>query len=174
MDGEQNQNIGEICDFLLTVLGQYRAVLYELEQAISEETTALVNPSRDSLGKSNHRKETCLLKARILEEASSGALRRLAGHLAVEPSEITMSKILPFVDEGRRDSLETLGREVRSAGENIIFLNNHNRQLIEVSMAYIGGTLAFIDNLLAGENGYAENGRFKDTSPQGRVIRAEG
>lgn len=174
MDGKQNQKIGQICDSLLTVLTQYRTVLNELEQAICEETTALVNPSRDTLGRSNHRKENCLLKARMLEEASSGALRRLAEQLAVDPSEVTVSRILPLVDEGRRNLLEKLGREVRSAGENVIALNNQNRQLIEASLAYVAGSLAFIDNLLSGENGYSEKGRSKVAPPRGRVLKAEG
>lgn len=169
-----NPDINGICDSLLTILKKEIEVYRELEETISEESGVLITPSLKSITKSNLRKETCLLKARILEEARMSVIRKISEQLAMDPKDINISKLLAFVDQNRKAALGQLQKELKRLGDNISLLNKNNMSMIDLSLAYIGNSLDFINSLLSVESGYASSGRVMTNSIQGQVIKIKG
>ncbi len=176
----QTENLGnpvleQLCDSLLTMLEREIPLHQELHAALKFERETLIRPSIESLNETNSRKETCLLKLRIIEEARMGIIRKIAARLGLPEREVNISRLGPLLDERRKLALSTVQDRLQNLLEDISSLNRTNKSAIEASINHVQGALSLLGNLLSnGAAGYSPNGLFGGPQMSGQVIETRG
>ncbi len=168
------QDLESLFDSLIELLQReievYRCVL----DTVVREKSILLKPSLDSIYESNARKETLILKAKLLEEVRSGIVKKIAAALGKPEQGVNLSMLALAADEARgrliresRSILSPLLREIQERNEN-------NKLLLDTSLVFVRNSIHFINDLLSPGTGYLETGRMNTLSRNGRLLRTEG
>ena len=159
---------------LLSVLRKEIEVYGELAQAIALEGDVLRKPSLESLHESNARKETCILKTRLLEEVRAKAVGRIACALGVDESGLKLQTILPHAQGSLGRDLGDCHRELRSLVDRIQEENLRNRNLLDSSLLGVRTSRHFLENLLGGGSTYRGSGELHNGGLSGRIYSQRG
>lgn len=171
---EGRADLDSLLGSLLSVLRKEIEVYGELAQAIDLEKGVLRKPSLESLHESNARKETCILKTRLLEEVRAKTVGRIASVLGVDESGLKLQAILPHAQGGLGRDLRDCHRELRSLVGRIQEENRRNRGLLDASLAGVRSSYQFIGNLLGGGPTYLDSGELKRNGLSGRICSERG
>lgn len=163
-----------LLDGLVDVLWKEVEVYRELREAVAQERTVIMKPSLEALHESNARKETCVLKTRLLEEVRSGLTGRIASALNLEDREISLSGLLPHASPEQRKRLAECQSVLRVLVTEIAGMNSQNGLLIESSIRFNESAVNFIANMMSGGSCYAESGRLKTGVLHGRICSQRG
>jgi flagellar biosynthesis/type III secretory pathway chaperone len=163
-----------LLDGLLDVLWKEIEVYRELREAVARERRVIMNPSLEALHESNSRKETCVLKTRLLEEVRTSLTGRIASHLCLEEKEITLSGLLFHASPQQRKRLEECQSILKALVSEISAMNSRNGLLIESSIRFNESAVSFIANMLSGGSTYAESGRIRTDGLNGRIYSEKG
>jgi flagellar biosynthesis/type III secretory pathway chaperone len=166
--------LGSLLDGLMDVLWKEVDVYRELREAVAQEHKVIMKPSLEALHESNSRKETCVLKTRILEEVRSNLTGRIASCLGIDEGEITLSGLLAHASPGQRKRLEECQSVLRALVTDIAGMNSRNGLLIESSIRFSDNAVNFIAGLLSGGSTYAESGRIRTSDRHGRICSQRG
>lgn len=159
---------------LLSVLRKEIEVYGELAQAVALEGDVLRKPSLESLHESNARKETCILKTRLLEEVRAKAVGRIACALGVDESGLKLQAILPHAQGSLGRDLGDCHRELRSLVDRIQEENLRNRNLLDASLLGVRTSRHFLENLLGGGSTYRGSGELHNGGLSGRIYSQRG
>lgn len=159
---------------LLSVLRKEIEIYGELAQAIALEGAVLRKPSLESLHESNARKETCILKTRLLEEVRAKTVGRIACALGVDDRGLKLQTILSHAEGALSRDLRDCHRELRSLVGRIQEENSRNRGLLSASLAGVRSSYEFIGNLLGGGPTYLDSGELKRNGLSGRICSERG
>ena len=171
---EGDSGLPSLCDSLLSVLRKEIEVYGELEEAMAQERSVLERPSLTGLQESNARKETCLLKTRILEEVRMKIIGKIARSLNVSEEDVRFSTILSSVEGPRREDLKACRLRLREVLSRIRETNRGNRALLDTSLGGVRNSMGFIYNLLSQGSTYMDSGELKARNLNGRIYSRKG
>jgi FlgN protein len=161
-------------DSLLGVMRKEIEAYMELADAIEAEKGVLAKPSLESLNESNTRKETCILKIRILEELRMRVLGRIAAALGLEEHNLHLKSLLPHAKSGLRQALRECQTELRSLLARINEDNRRNRALLDASLSGVRTTRHFMENLIGSGSTYMGSGELNNGGLSGRIYSERG
>jgi flagellar biosynthesis/type III secretory pathway chaperone len=176
------QNIGLYTDELpalldsLIILLKREIVIYrELQSAISHEKIILMKPSLERLLESNSKKETVILKAKMLEEGRLNLVKKIAKVLDLEENEINLTVLCSYADTDQKKYLQEcqsiLGGLLAKSRE----MNRNNKGLIDYSRHFLQGSIDFIHSLLSSTSAcYMPSGKMRPVARNGRMIQTKG
>ncbi len=170
VEGELESRIDALVDVLWKEIEVYR----ELREAVGQEHRVLLKPSLEALNESNARKETCVLKTRLLEEVRSGITERIACHLGVVQEEVTLSRLLACASPRQRQRLGECQSVLRSLVTEIAGMNGRSGLLIESSLQFNEGAMHFFSTMISGGSTYAESGQLRTRGLHGRICSSRG
>lgn len=166
--------LGTLLDGLVDVLWKEVEVYRELREAVALERQVIMNPSLEELHESNSRKETCVLKTRLLEEIRTSLTGRIAAHLDIDEGEINLSGLLSHASPPQRKRLGECQSILRALVTDITRLNGRNGLLIESSIRFSESAANFIASIISGGSTYAPSGRMITDGLNGRVCSERG
>ncbi|NPV05735.1 MAG: flagellar protein FlgN [Syntrophaceae bacterium] len=159
---------------LLSVLRKEVEVYGELAEAVALEADILRRPSLESLHESNARKETCILKSRLLEEVRLKTVGRIASALGLDEEGLTLQAILPHAQGGLGRDLRDCHRELRALAARIREANRRNGRLLDASLEGVRAGTEFLGSLLGGGATYLDSGALKQSGLSGRICSERG
>jgi flagellar biosynthesis/type III secretory pathway chaperone len=176
---QQNSNLHPdlhpLLDSLINLLKREIAIYRELQAAITHERIILMNPSLEKLLESNGKKETAIVKARMLEEGRFKIIKKIARVLDLDEKEINLSTVSSYADPDQEKEL----KECRSILSELLAtnreMNQNNKELLDYSLHFLQGTVDFIHSLLSsGSACYMPSGRMRPITRNGKILRTEG
>ena len=180
LDINQEESVKKDCDFeklvdsLLSVLAKEVEVYEELQAIIQEERGTLRRPSIELISDSNSKKETCILKARMLEEVRANIVRKLAKHLGREEKDINISLLASHVRGRQRTALKAQQKILMTLIGAIKETNKMNRDLLDYSLSYVKNSVNFINQIMCTGADYVNTGKLKTSSRNGIMLCKEG
>ena len=163
-----------LLDSLLAVLRQDVEVYRELQTNIHEKRGVLARPSLDLLTESNSKMETCVLKAKMLEEVRASIVKKIAKSLDRQEQDITLTFLAAYVDGQRKNELQAKQKTLTNLMGSICESNGRNKALIDYSLSYVKSTMNFINNLLSTGADYVNTGKLRAVDRHGRILCKEG
>ena len=164
-----------LLDSLINLLKREIAVYREIQAAITHERIILMKPSLEKLLESNGKKETAIVKARMLEEGRFKIIKKIARVLDLDENQINLSTVSSYADTDQEKEL----KECRSILNELLAsnreMNQNNKELLDYSLHFLQGTVDFIHSLLSsGSACYMPTGRMRPISRNGKILRTEG
>jgi hypothetical protein len=163
-----------LIDSLLSVLTKEVEIYEELRTTIQEERGLLRRPSLALLSSSNNKKETCILKARMLEEVRANIVKKIAKNLDRNENDINISILSLYTEERQTNALKARQKSLLPLMQSIKEANEINQGLLDYSLSYVRNSMIFINNLLSIGSGYAHTGKLKASNTNGRILNREG
>ncbi len=167
-------NLGSLVDGLVDVLWKEVEVYRELREAVVLERQVIMKPSLEALHESNSRKETCVLKTRLLEEVRSSLAGRIASHLGIDAGEMTLSGLLSHASPQQRKRLRECQPVLRALVTDIAGMNSRNGLLIDSSIRFSENAVNFLATIMSSGSVYAESGRLRTNGLNGRICSERG
>ena len=171
---EPHPDFKRLIDSLLSVLTKEMVVYEEIQGIVQEERNTLKKPSLERISESNNRKETCILKARMLEEVRANIVRKLASHLGRDEKEINIALLASAVGERQGEALRAHQRGLMVLLGSIKEANKKNRDLLDYSLSYVKNSLNFLNQIMCTGADYVNTGKLKAGNRNGTVLSREG
>ena len=159
---------------LIDVLKKELTIYQELKDFIAGEKKILIKPSLDQLNESNAHKENIILKARMLEEARTNILKKIARNLGLKEAEIKLTTLIVYAAVEQRRELEEISREIASVAGEIRRANEMNKDLLDPSLSNVKASLDFICSLTSQGPVYLPSGKIRSLQSNGKFLRTEG
>jgi flagellar biosynthesis/type III secretory pathway chaperone len=163
--------IGSLIDILRREIVVYR----ELQATITHEKIILLKPSLERILESNSKKETVILKAKMLEEGRLKLVRKIAKMLDLEENEVNLTILCSHADPDQQTDLQecqsTLNRLLTDSRE----MNQNNKELLNYSLHFLQGSVDFIHSLLSFSSAcYMPSGKIRPIARNGKLVQTEG
>jgi len=169
-----NNTLHSLYDPLISVLRKEIEVCRELHASLMHEREILAGSSADELHASNARKEACILKAGMLEDARTQLIGKIATTLGLEGRNVTLSSLLSHGDNGRKKELKECRSVLRSLLTDINELNERNKMFLDASLSHVQRSIDFLGQLIYPGGTYLNTGRLKATNLNGQIVSREG
>lgn len=160
-------------DSLEAVLAQEIAVYGELNAICLKERDVLVHFSAEDLLENNSRKETILLKARLIEESRIKLVARIAEALGIPSDSVNLTTLISYAG-GQGDILRKSQVTLRRLLEDLNEMNSSNKVLLDSSLLYVQKSIDFISRLITPPSQYGTDGEMKASPPSGRLVSRKG
>jgi len=175
-----NNELHFLYNSLISALRNEVDVYRKLHKCFLNEKKILAGSSVDELYESNSRKETCILKARMVEEARTKLIEKIINALNLDGKAINLEKdrslstLLLYGDDSQKRELE----ECRSALSFLLMdihgLNEGNKTLLDSSLFYVRKSIDFLGQLISPGVTYLNTGRLKAYNVNGKIVSREG
>jgi flagellar biosynthesis/type III secretory pathway chaperone len=164
-----------LIDSLIGLLKREIVVYGELQATIANEKIILLKPSLERLLESNSKKETVILKAKMLEEGRLKLVRKIAKMLDLEENEVNLTILCSHADPDQQTNLQecqsTLNRLLTDSRE----MNQSNKELLNYSLHFLQGSVDFIHSLLSSASAcYMPTGKIRPIARNGKLVQTEG
>jgi flagellar biosynthesis/type III secretory pathway chaperone len=160
---------------LIEVLKKELSIYSELKAFLdSEKQMIMKSAPLGQVSESNAVKENIILKARILEEARTNVLKKIARNLDLDESGIKMMSLANHAVHEQREAIDQLKKELLTIAREIRSRNNENVYLLDTSMNNVKESLDFISSLTNRSGIYLENGAIDEVRRKGRLVKTEG
>ena len=163
-----------LVDSLLSLLTKEVEVYKELQEVIVEERSVLMKPSQERLYECNNKKETSILKAKMLEEVQSGIVKKLARLINRKDQDINLTLLASLAEGGQSASLLDQQSILDALIRSINALNENNKEMLDYSLSYVRSSMKFITTILAAGADYVYTGQLRYGAGNGRLINREG
>ena len=164
-----------LIDSLIGLLKREIVVYRELQATIAHEKIILLKPSLERLLDSNNKKETVILKAKMLEEGRLKLIKRIAKLLEVDEDEINLSTLCSVAGHDQQADLKDCQSVLSTLLAENRRMNENNKDLLDYSLHFLQGSVDFIHNLVASASScYMPSGRMKPVMRNGKLVRTEG
>jgi len=173
-DIEMDNELKSLYDSLLRVLRNEIEVYGELHKLFLNERALLVKSSMDELYENSSKKETCILKAKMLEEVRMNLVEKIFKLLNIDKKDINFSRLLSYGDDAQRRELTECQLSLRFLLNEINRLNKKNKMLLDSSLIYIQRSIDFINQLIYPTSNYLSTGKLKSNNMNGKIICWEG
>jgi len=174
-----NNELHSLYGSLISVLREEIEVYEELRFSLLNEKETMAGSSVDELYESNCRKETCILKAKMVKEVRAKLIERIINILNLDGKPIglndkTLSTLLLHVDDDRKKDLEKCRLALRSLLMDIHELNERNKTLLDSSLFYVRKSIDFLGQLIYPGATYMSTGSLKANNLNGKIVSREG
>lgn len=159
---------------LVEILRKELAVYQELKSTIVQEKKILQKPTLDELNHNNAQKENIILKARMLTEARTNILKKIALKLDINSKSVKLSQIIAYSDNQQRAEIEEVRDALVSISREIAGLNESNKNILNVSVHNIRSSLDFINSMMSSGPVYQQCGKIKSLDKNGIYLHKEG
>lgn len=167
-------DFADLMDSLLVVLKKEVEVYEELRLTTIEGSKVLTNFSLEMLSESQKKMETCVLKAKMLEEVRGNIIKKIARKMEMGESEINLTFLSLHANKAQavelRNQQKKLVPLIASVREN----KDKYSDLIEYSLSYMKNSFNFISSLMFSSSDYAKTGKLNSAGMNGRVFCKEG
>ena len=168
-------DLSPLIDSLIGLLKREIVVYRELQATIANEKIILLKPSLERLLESNSKKETVILKAKMLEEGRLKLVGRIAKMLDLEENEVNLTILCSHADPDQQMDLQecqsTLNRLLTDSRE----MNQSNKELLNYSLHFLQGSVDFIHSLLSCASAcYMPTGKIRPIVRNGKLVQTEG
>ena len=175
LNTSNNLDLSPLLDSLIELLKREIAVYRELQTAIAQEKVALLKPCLDHIVESNSKKETVLLKAKMLEEGRVKLARKIAKTLDLEEENVNLTTLISYADGDQEKEL----RECQSVLQGLVTknreMNKNNTALIDYSLQFLQGSVDFIHSLMSSASAcYMPSGRMRPLTRNGNILKTRG
>ena len=176
---EQNMNLHTdlypLIDSLIGLLKREIVVYRELQATIAHEKIILLKPSLERLLESNSKKETVILKAKILEEGRLKLVRRIAKTLNLEENEVNMTTLCSCADHDQQTDLKECQSTLNGLLTESRNMNQNNKELLDYSLHFLQGSVDFIHSLISSASScYMPSGKMRPIARNGKIVHTEG
>ncbi|MDQ5988372.1 MAG: hypothetical protein CSYNP_04132 [Syntrophus sp. SKADARSKE-3] len=171
---DQEKELTALYDALLAALHQEIEVYRELRETVLSEKDVLKRSSVDELIASNTKKETLILKAKMLEEVKMNTSKKIAKLVGYAGKDIHMTMLAAYADGRRKKAIKTCQSILRKLTEDINKTNRSNMEFMSISLQSIVGSINFLHNIIFAGDTYSGEGKMATMNPNGRFINAEG
>ncbi|MFB3926711.1 MAG: flagellar protein FlgN [Syntrophales bacterium] len=161
-------------DALASILMEEVDVYQELLESIKQERSILLKPSLEKIHESNSRKETLLLKARMLEEVRMKTAAKLARLLELDSDRPGLSDLISHAEGPQKKRLQECRFLLHSVLKNISEMNKANKLLLDSSLIALEGCIDFIADLMCTGSTYLKSGEVNHNTGNGRLLRTRG
>ena len=173
--GLYTDELSPLLDSLIILLKREIVVYRELQAAISHEKTILMKPSLERLLESNDKKETVILKAKMLEDGRLKLVKKIAKILALEESEVNLTVLCSYADHNQKECLKDCQSILGSLLANNREMNKNNKELLDFSLHFFQGSVDFIHSLLSSTSAcYMPSGKMRPIARNGKMVHTEG
>jgi len=173
-----NNELHFLYDSLISVLRNEVDIYSKIHKCFLNEREILVGSSVDELHESNSRKETCILKARMVEEARTKLVERIVNVLNLDGKVLnkdrSLSTLLLYGDDKQKRDLEECRSALKSLLMDIHGLNEKNKTLLDSSLFYVRKSIDFLGQLIYPDVTYMNTGRLKANNLNGKIVCREG
>lgn len=159
---------------MIEVLKKELAVYQELKNTIICEKKILMKPTLDELNHINAIKENIILKARMLEEARTNILKKIARNLDISTNGIKLTQIAGYAGIEQRKEIERIRDDLAVISRDINVLNEANKKLLDTSLTCIKSSLEFISSIMSQGSVYMESGKIQTMQNNGKFLHTEG
>ena len=159
---------------LIEVLKKELVIYQELKDFIIGEKKISIKSSFDEFNESNACKENIILKARMLEEARTNVLKKIARNLELKADEIKLATVASYALAEQRQKIEEIREKIVLISGEIRSLNERNKDLMDSALNNVKGSLDFISSLMSWGPVYLESGKIKSFQINGKFLRTEG
>jgi hypothetical protein len=159
---------------LIEVLKKELAIYQELKSFIIDEKKILIRPSFEELNESNARKENIILKARMLEEARTNILKKIARKLELKADETKLATVTGYTEIEQRQKIEEIRKKIVLISGEIRWINERNKDLVGSTLNNVKGSLDFISSVMSQGPVYLESGKIKSFQSNGKFLRTQG
>jgi len=169
-----NDDLKSLYDSLLYVLRSEIEIYRELHRLFVDEKALLVKSSIDELYENSSKKETCILKAKMLEEVRTNLVKKISKFLDIDEDNINFSILLSYGDDVQRRELIECQSSLRFLLIEIKELNKKNKLLLDSSLVYVQKSIDFINQLVCPTSSYLSTGKLKSNNMNGKILCWEG
>ena len=162
-------------DSLIDLLKREIMVYKELQATIAHEKTILLKPSLERILESNSKKETVILKAKMLEEGRLKLVRKIARMLNLEDREINLTTLCSYADPLQEKELKQCQSILNGLLTKNKEMNKNNKELLDYSLHFLQGSVDFIHSLFSSASAsYMPSGKMRPISHNGKILRTKG
>jgi hypothetical protein len=167
--------LSTLLDSLIIILKREIAVYRELQAAISHEKVILMKPSLERLLESNSKKETVILKAKMLEDGRLKLVKKIAKILGLEENEMNLTTLYSYADPDQKQYLQECQSILSGLLVNSREMNKNNKELVDFSLHYLQGSVDFIHSLFSSASAcYMPSGKMRPIARNGKMVHTEG
>jgi flagellar biosynthesis/type III secretory pathway chaperone len=173
-DVEMNSELQSLYDSMISVLRKEIDVYQEMCALFLCEREILVRSDAEELYENNSRKETCILKAKMLNEVRVKLVEKIANVFGMDEQEITVSTLISNGNSRQKKELLECRSTLHALVQNAHELNERNKILLDYSISYVRKSIEFINQLLSPPSTYLNNGELRIQSMHGKIVCREG
>jgi len=173
-DVETNSELQSIYDSMISLLQKEIEVYREMCALFVCEREILVRSDTEELYENNSRKETCILKAKMLNEVRVKLVEKIADVFGMDEREITVSMLISHGNSRQKKELMECRSMLHALVQNAHELNEKNKVLLDSSISYVQKSIGFINQLLSPPSTYLNNGELRTNSMHGKIVCREG
>lgn len=172
--GRKMANVETLIDNLLSILHQEIALYQELYRLLHDERRVMTELSLEGLYISNNRKETLLLRLKVLERARLDLIDKIAPLIDLKHGEVTITTLISSVSDPGKGNLLSCYTRLSSLVESIEEINYVNGLLIEKSLSYIKGSISYLNSLISPLPIYMPTGLMRGEEKSGKILSRRG
>ena len=169
-----NDELYSLYDFLISVLKKEIGIYRKVRDCLLIEREILTGSSVDALYESNSKKETYILKAKMLEEARTKLVDKMINILDPDEGDAKLSTLLSYGNDSQKNELNECQSTLRSLLMDVNESNEKNRVLVNSSILYVQKSIDFLDQLLSPGAIYLNTGRLRANGMHGKILSREG
>lgn len=173
-DLEEDMELYTLYDGLLSILRRELEVYRELRTVIVHEKDILMKPSLEDINESNSKKETCILKAKMLEETRINSVKRIAKCLGIEKDNVNLTTLSSHANDKLKQELKAYQVDLSSLLMEIRELNKISKDLLDSSLSFLKGSIDFINELMSSGPTYMNTGKISLLPGNGKILQTEG
>lgn len=158
---------------LITALNKEIELHKQLVLLLQNDRHFLIDLSTEEIFENIKKKETCILKIKMLEESRSSLVDKLSQHWGIPFQELTLSKIVSLAEEPYRSSLATHRSTLTTLIKTIKEISQVNHFIINDSLYYFQRSLNFLNSASAASPTYVHSGKIKDPARFGSLLAKE-
>ncbi len=164
-----------LLDPLIGLLKREISVYRQLQATIAHEKVILLKPSLERLLESNSKKETLILKAKMLEEGRLKLVGKIAKMLELEENEINLTTLLSYADHSQEKDLKECQSTLNGLLSKSREMNQNNRELLDYSLHFLQGSVDFIHSLFSTASAcYMPSGKMRPLARNGKIVETKG
>lgn len=160
-----DDDIGRLVRDLTDVIEREVRAFQSLFEALREQQELIIRGDVQSISQSNEEVEAIVLETRKLERERCGKSNDISRCLDME-EELTLSQIIPHVEQHYADRLEKLRNVLEVLSQKIKNTNDRNRYLLDHSLQFVDKCLRVLVGGREGDVAYDRMGtvEVRDTS----------
>lgn len=164
-----------LLDSLIDLLKREIVVYRELQATITQERVILLKPSLDHILESNSKKETVLLKAKMLEEGRVKIVKKIAKMLDLEEREVNLTTLISYADREQEKDLKKCQSILHGLIAKNREINQNNKGLLDYSLQFLQGSVDFIHSLMSSASAcYMPSGKMRPIARNGNIVKTRG
>ena len=158
---------------LISILREEIEVYRKLLDALLDEKEVLSGYSVNELYENNSKKETCILKAKMVKDVRIKLLEKIIDILNLGDRTIRISILLPHGNDSQKKELEECKSILFPLLTNVDRLTKENKAMLVSSLFYVRKSINFLGQIISPVT-YLSTGRLKASNVNGKIVSKEG